>query len=53
MPLIEGTIGCLECRMYARYPGGDHEIHVGEVVQVSERPGQPLLYVRGEYIRDR
>ena len=43
----------LECRMVARYPGGDHTIFVGQVIAcgaaLGEDAGSPLLYFRGGY----
>lgn len=49
VPLIVGSAAQLECRAYAKYPGGDHEIHLGEVVgiQTSDRP--PLVFHRGRF----
>ena len=37
-----------ECRTWARYPGGDHTIIVGEVLEWMTRPGDPLLFHSGE-----
>jgi 3-hydroxy-9,10-secoandrosta-1,3,5(10)-triene-9,17-dione monooxygenase reductase component len=50
VPLIEGAAAHLECRAYARYPGGDHEIHLGEVVAVSTSEKLPLLFHRGQFV---
>jgi 3-hydroxy-9,10-secoandrosta-1,3,5(10)-triene-9,17-dione monooxygenase reductase component len=49
VPLIDGSAAQFECRAWATYPGGDHEIHLGEVVGIrtSERP--PLLFHRGRF----
>src|SRR5919204_5192094 len=38
-PLIEGSLGWLECRMHAEHATGDHTFFVGEVV--SAEPGAP------------
>ena len=47
--LIDGALTQLECRIVARYPGGDHTIVVGEVLQAQTRDADPLLYFRGGY----
>lgn len=49
-PRLKGALACLECRVWARYPGGDHQILVGEVEELETRPtGIPLLYHSGSY----
>ncbi len=49
VPLIDGAAVQFECRSYARYPGGDHEIHVGEVVRISVSDRPPLVFHRGRF----
>lgn len=49
MPLIEGSICALECRVYAQLPGGDHTIYVGEVVDARTEDARPLVYYRSGY----
>jgi len=51
LPLLDGALGHLQCRITARYPGGDHTIVVGEVIAATSRDGDPLLYYRGGYAR--
>jgi flavin reductase (DIM6/NTAB) family NADH-FMN oxidoreductase RutF len=47
-PLLEGALALFECKPYARYPGGDHDIFVVEVVrQTVRRDGEPLVFFRG------
>lgn len=50
-PVLEEAVAWLDCRVWARYPAGDHTIFVGEVLagDAAERP--PLLYYRGGYGR--
>ncbi len=43
-PLLDGLAPILECRTWARYPGGDHTILVGEVVRLIPRSHDPLLF---------
>ncbi len=48
-PLIPGAIAQLDCRVVAAHDAGDHVIYVGEVHEVRQREGEPLLYYRGAY----
>ncbi len=44
-PLLDGCLVVAECRVTARYPGGDHTIFVGEVEAVEVFPDRrPLVY---------
>ncbi len=49
VPLIEGALCTIECRLRDQLPGGDHSIFVGEVVDVQVREGAPLVYFRSGY----
>lgn len=49
VPLLDGAICALECRVYAQLPGGDHSIFVGEVTSVQTAEGEPLVYFRSGY----
>ena len=49
LPLIEGAIATLECRVTDQLEGGDHTIFVGEVEFAETRDGAPLVYFRGGY----
>ena len=31
--------------------GGDHTILIGRVMRTTERPGEPLLFYRGQFAR--
>lgn len=46
-PLITDLAPIFECRRWARYPGGDHTILVGEVVRIIARTHDPLLFHSG------
>ena len=51
-PLIEGAFAYFDCKLHATYPGGDHTIYLGEVVDVSESDErEPLLFWRGTYCK--
>ncbi len=50
-PIIEDSIAYLDCRVTAKYPGGDHTIFIGEVVDAQVMKNKlPLIYYnRGYY----
>ncbi len=50
-PLIRDAVAWFDCRLHATYPGGDHQIFVGEVVACGENEGEPLLVYRSRYAR--
>ncbi|WP_339339169.1 flavin reductase family protein [uncultured Oceanicoccus sp.] len=48
--VVRGVVTTLECNIWARYPGGDHIILVGEVTDIATNSNkQPLLYNAGQY----
>ena len=53
VPLIKDSLATLECRTHAIYPGGDHQILLGEVhaadLGTAEEGVGPLIYWRGGY----
>jgi flavin reductase (DIM6/NTAB) family NADH-FMN oxidoreductase RutF len=49
VPILEGVLGYVECRLYATYDGGDHTIYLGEVMHAEAHEGKPLLFYRGGY----
>lgn len=49
LPILDGALAVLQCRISARYPGGDHQIVVGEVLAAEGVEGTPLVYFRGRY----
>ena len=51
VPLIQGALATLSCKMSALHPGGDHHIIVGEVVDFESHPGEPLVFFGGAYGR--
>ncbi len=48
-PLIRGALAHIECRIWSRYPGGDHEIMLGEVVTLRRGDGAPLVFSGGAF----
>ena len=49
--LLDESLSTFECESTDTYAGGDHSIVVGRVlsVEISDRPGDALLYYRGRY----
>lgn len=50
-PVFDTCLAWVDCRVTGIYPGGDHDIFVGEVVGLGTGEGQPLLYYRSRYVR--
>lgn len=49
-PIVEGSIGHMDCMLRNSYDGGDHVILVGEIKQAAiGEPLPPLLYFRSAY----
>ena len=48
-PILKDALGWLDCRVVQVFPGGDHEIFVGEIVAGDVGGGEPLLYFEGKY----
>ena len=50
IPILTGTVATLECTRFAVYPGGDHQILIGQVEHAAWRTdAAPLLYAAGGY----
>ena len=50
-PLLSESLARFECRRWATYDGGDHDIFVGEVLggEIQRTEGDPLIYYAGAY----
>lgn len=51
VPLIEGNLAALECRVERILEAGDHFVILGETVSAELNGGEPLLYYSGAYAR--
>lgn len=49
VPVLDDTLGCLQCKSWRVSDCGDHYIIIGEVVEHACRDGDPLLYFGGDY----
>ena len=51
VPLLDGSIGTIECKIINSYEGGDHTIYLGEIVSANASEDRPLLFFKGKYHR--
>lgn len=49
VPILEGSLAYLECKLYAVYDGGDHTLFLGEIEEAETRDVKPLVFYRGGY----
>ena len=49
VPLLDGALAHLVCRVVDVHPAGDHELWIGEVEHRYERDGEPLLFYTGRF----
>ncbi|HEY6696023.1 MAG TPA: flavin reductase family protein [Solirubrobacteraceae bacterium] len=49
IPVIEGVLAWVGCRLERLIPGGDHTIGIGAVEAAEAGQGEPLLWFRGSY----
>ncbi|WJY42751.1 flavin reductase family protein [Streptomyces sp. P9-2B-2] len=50
VPLLDGVLAWLVCKVEARVPAGDHCLVIAQpVVGDPSRPGRPLLYHQGRF----
>jgi flavin reductase (DIM6/NTAB) family NADH-FMN oxidoreductase RutF len=50
--LLSGSVAWLECRRTSTYPGGDHSIVVGAVLDAAlGDDDDPLVFFMGTYTR--
>lgn len=51
-PVLDGCVGYIDCKVWARYEGGDHTLFLGEVQEASvhDNPDvKPLLFFASKY----
>jgi 3-hydroxy-9,10-secoandrosta-1,3,5(10)-triene-9,17-dione monooxygenase reductase component len=49
IPVIDGALAWVGCRLERLAPGGDHTIGIGAVESAEAGDGRPLIWFRGEY----
>jgi flavin reductase (DIM6/NTAB) family NADH-FMN oxidoreductase RutF len=51
LPLIDGCISWIECKHWEQYPGGDHTLFIGEIVDLKLGDADdPLIYFNREFM---
>ena len=49
-PILDGAAGYLDCRLHTSHDAGDHEIFIGEVLELGfATEGKPLIFHGGGY----
>jgi flavin reductase (DIM6/NTAB) family NADH-FMN oxidoreductase RutF len=49
LPLLDGALAHLVCRVVDVHPAGDHVLWIGEVEHLHHRDGEPLLFYTGRF----
>ncbi|MDI1240293.1 MAG: flavin reductase family protein [bacterium] len=49
VPILQGSLATLQCKLFKSLDGGDHSIFLGEVEHVIVRDAEPLIYYKGGY----
>lgn len=49
VPILDGAVAYLECRLSGSMDAGDHTIYLGEIEQAETHEAKPLLFFRGGY----
>jgi flavin reductase (DIM6/NTAB) family NADH-FMN oxidoreductase RutF len=49
-PILDGAIAYMDCRLHVGHEAGDHQIFIGEVLELGVDPeGEPLVFHSGQY----
>ncbi|MPV90369.1 flavin reductase, partial [Georgenia ruanii] len=51
VPLVDGALAHLTCRMHDRHTAGDHTLFIGEVRTIEYGEGAPLIFFSGAFDR--
>jgi flavin reductase (DIM6/NTAB) family NADH-FMN oxidoreductase RutF len=49
LPLLEGALAHVACRVVDVHAAGDHVLWIGEVEHLRHRDGEPLLFYSGKF----
>jgi 3-hydroxy-9,10-secoandrosta-1,3,5(10)-triene-9,17-dione monooxygenase reductase component len=50
LPILDGIVAWIECRLFAVHEAGDHYIAIGQVQALNVEPPQaPLIFFQGRY----
>jgi flavin reductase (DIM6/NTAB) family NADH-FMN oxidoreductase RutF len=49
-PILDGAAGFMDCHLHTNHPAGDHQIFIGEVIELGSNPQHnPLIFHNGHY----
>ena len=51
-PILDGTLGYVDCQIHQVHEAGDHYVVIGRVLDLDvpgEHLGKPLLFFQGKY----
>ena len=49
LPLLDGALAHVACRIVDAHRAGDHVLWIGEVEHLHHRDGEPLLFYTGRF----
>ncbi|MDI6029302.1 flavin reductase family protein [Corticibacterium sp. UT-5YL-CI-8] len=49
LPIIDGALASITCDVHSILPGGDHEIIIGDVLDMEHAGGEPLVYFKRSF----
>jgi flavin reductase (DIM6/NTAB) family NADH-FMN oxidoreductase RutF len=49
LPVLDGALAQVACKVIAEHLEGDHTLFIGEVLEIHLSDGQPLLFFGGKY----
>jgi flavin reductase (DIM6/NTAB) family NADH-FMN oxidoreductase RutF len=51
VPLLDGALAAIECKLHQRFTSGDHDILVGQMLRAQVTEGHPLIHFASRYRR--
>ncbi|HEX6922896.1 MAG TPA: flavin reductase family protein [Bacillales bacterium] len=52
VPVIKDALANIVCNVYNAYKAGDHTLYIGEVIDLSMKSANPLVFFEGKYGKD-
>jgi flavin reductase (DIM6/NTAB) family NADH-FMN oxidoreductase RutF len=49
VPLLDGVLAAMECKLHQRFTSGDHDIVVGQMLRTHVTEGAPLVHYASRY----
>ena len=51
LPVLEGALAQVACKIVSKHVEGDHTLFIGEVLDLNVVDGEPLIFYSGKYRR--